>query len=82
MSPLDSAPFAALGLSAPLRRTLAALGHAQPTPVQAAAIPSILGGRDLLARAPTGSGKTAAFALPLLERFSQQQPQQIGRAHV
>ena len=75
MSAPDPITFASLGLSAPLLRTLAALGHAKPTPVQAAAIPAILRRQDLLTRAPTGSGKTAAFALPLLERFSQQQPQ-------
>ena len=74
---MSAAPttFAALGLSAPLLRTLEGVGHAQPTPVQAAAIPAILGGRDVQARAPTGSGKTAAFALPLLERFSHRPPQ-------
>ena len=50
-----------------LLRTLAALGYEEPTPVQMAAIPPLLGGKDLLAEAPTGTGKTAAFALPILQ---------------
>jgi ATP-dependent RNA helicase RhlE len=63
-------PFGALGLSAPLTRALQELEFAQPTPVQTAAIPPILSGRDVLASARTGSGKTAAFILPLLERLA------------
>ncbi len=59
--------FAALGLDARLLRTLAALGYEEPTPVQEAAIPPLLAGSDLLAEAPTGTGKTAAFALPILQ---------------
>jgi len=62
--------FAALGLKAPLLETLARLGYQSPTPVQTQAIPAILGGRDLMAAAQTGTGKTAAFALPLLQRLS------------
>ncbi|MDT9000142.1 DEAD/DEAH box helicase [Paucibacter sp. APW11] len=62
-------PFASLGLSPALLRALATLGHQQPTPVQAEAIPAILAGEDLLAQAQTGSGKTLAFALPLLQRL-------------
>ena len=73
MSTLDDLSFAALGLSAPLLRTLEGLGFQQPTPVQSQAIPAILRGGDLQARAPTGSGKTAAFALPLLERLAAPQ---------
>lgn len=61
--------FAALGLSAPLLDALVELGHEDPTPVQAAAIPELLQGRDLWASARTGSGKTAAFVLPILERL-------------
>jgi ATP-dependent RNA helicase DeaD len=71
--PTDSAPldgFAALGLDPRLLRTLAGLGYEEPTPVQIAAIPPLLGGRDLLAEAPTGTGKTAAFALPILHRLA------------
>jgi ATP-dependent RNA helicase DeaD len=58
--------FAALGLDEPLLTTLAGLGYEEPTPIQREAIPLLLAGRDLLAEAPTGTGKTAAFALPVL----------------
>ncbi|MFD1709354.1 DEAD/DEAH box helicase [Ottowia sp. GY511] len=61
--------FHALGLSAPLAQGATAAGFGTPTPVQAAAIPAVLRGADLLASAQTGSGKTAAFALPLLQRL-------------
>ena len=70
---LDDAPaagFAALGLDERLLRTIAALGYEEPTPVQTAAIPPLLAGRDLLAEAPTGTGKTAAFALPMLQALA------------
>lgn len=60
-------PFASLGLSPALAHAAAALGFAQPTPVQTDAIPAILRGADVLASAQTGSGKTAAFVLPLLQ---------------
>jgi ATP-dependent RNA helicase RhlE len=62
-------PFAALGLSPAVCSPLHRLGYAQPTPVQAKAIPVVLEGRDLLARAETGSGKTAAFGLPLIDKL-------------
>ena len=61
--------FIALGLSPALAASAAELGWAKPTPVQAAALPAILQGQDVLATAPTGSGKTAAFVLPLLQRL-------------
>jgi ATP-dependent RNA helicase RhlE len=61
--------FDSLGLSPALLRALAENGYTVPTPIQAAAIPVALDGRDLLAGAQTGTGKTAAFALPLLERL-------------
>ena len=61
--------FDTLGLSPALLRALAEHGYTVPTPIQAAAIPVALDGRDLLAGAQTGTGKTAAFALPLLERL-------------
>ena len=61
--------FAALELDPRLLHTIAALGYEEPTPVQREAIPPLLAGRDLLAEAPTGTGKTAAFALPALQRI-------------
>ena len=66
--------FAALGLIEPLQKTLTHLGYSCPTPVQAQAIPAILNGRDLLAAAQTGTGKTAGFALPLLQLLTLQGP--------
>ena len=63
-------PFASLGLSAPLVSAVARIGHAAPTPVQVAAIPAVLRGGDVWAQAETGSGKTAAFVLPLLMMLS------------
>ncbi len=61
--------FASLGLRAELLRALADAGYTTPTPVQAQAIPVILQGRDILAGAQTGTGKTAAFSLPMLQRL-------------
>jgi superfamily II DNA/RNA helicase len=61
--------FEALGLGRALARAAASAGWSVPTPVQAAALPAVLDGRDLLALSPTGSGKTAAFLLPLLQRL-------------
>jgi ATP-dependent RNA helicase RhlE len=61
--------FESLGLSADLVRMTAEEGYEQPTPVQVAAIPLVLAGRDLLAAAQTGTGKTAAFILPILDRL-------------
>jgi ATP-dependent RNA helicase RhlE len=62
--------FDSLGLAPALLRALADYGYTQPTPIQSAAIPSALAGHDLLAAAQTGTGKTAAFALPLLQKLS------------
>jgi superfamily II DNA/RNA helicase len=62
--------FASLGLNAPLPETLDALGYQSPTTIQSKAIPAVLAGRDLMAAAQTGTGKTAAFALPLLQRLA------------
>ncbi len=63
--------FTDLGLDEPLVRAVADLGYDTPTPIQVQAIPSLLTGRDLLGCARTGTGKTAAFALPLLQRLTQ-----------
>ena len=62
--------FASLDLIDGLLRTLESIGYDVPTPVQKQAIPAVLAGRDLLAAAQTGTGKTAAFALPLLQRLA------------
>jgi superfamily II DNA/RNA helicase len=62
--------FSSLGLSAPLLRGIFERNYLEATPIQAAAIPAILGGGDVWASAQTGSGKTAAFALPLLQRLA------------
>jgi superfamily II DNA/RNA helicase len=62
-------PFSSLGLSPALVRAAGELGFTTPTPVQSAAIPAVLAGNDLQVRARTGSGKTAAFSLPLLQRL-------------
>ena len=63
-------PFSALGLTAELVRAVSDQGYTEPTPVQAEAIPIILAGRDVLAGAQTGTGKTAGFTLPMLQRLS------------
>jgi ATP-dependent RNA helicase DeaD len=68
--------FASLGLEAALLTTLEALGYEEPTPIQREAIPPLLAGRDLLGRAATGTGKTAAFTLPLLQRMAHAARQQ------
>jgi ATP-dependent RNA helicase RhlE len=62
-------PFTAIGLHATLVQATRAMRYVEPTPIQAEAIPAILGGRDLIATAPTGTGKTAAFLLPILHRL-------------
>ena len=62
--------FAAFGLDDRLLAAVAELGYEEPTPIQREAIPVLLDGRDLLAEAPTGTGKTAAFALPVLQRVT------------
>ncbi|MBD2835655.1 DEAD/DEAH box helicase [Pseudomonas sp. JM0905a] len=67
--------FASLGLIEPLLRATEALGYQTPSPVQAEAIPAVLKGRDLMAAAQTGTGKTAGFALPLLQKLTQEGPQ-------
>ena len=63
--------FNDLGLIEPLRRAVAAEGYTTPTPVQAQAIPHVLRGRDILGVAQTGTGKTAAFTLPILQRLHE-----------
>ena len=61
--------FSSLGLAEPIVRALTEANHVTPTPIQAEAIPQVLNGRDLIGIAQTGTGKTAAFALPILDRL-------------
>ena len=65
--------FSDLGLEPGLVRAVAEKGYATPTPIQRAAIPAVLAGRDVLAGAQTGTGKTAAFVLPILQRLREPQ---------
>jgi ATP-dependent RNA helicase DeaD len=67
--------FAELGLSAPLLDALSHLGYEHPTPIQEQAIPALLAGRDVIGQAQTGTGKTAAFGLPLLQYIDLDQPE-------
>ena len=71
--------FRDLGLAEPLLRTVAAAGYTDPTPIQSASIPHVLAGRDILGTAQTGTGKTAAFALPILHRLLTTPPRQATR---
>jgi ATP-dependent RNA helicase RhlE len=73
--------FDQLGLSAELLRSVTRQGYQQPTPIQQQAIPLILSGQDILASAQTGTGKTAAFALPLLQRL-QSKPKGAQSRHI
>ena len=63
--------FESLGLRAEILRAIAEEGYSNPTPIQAQAIPAVINGGDILAAAQTGTGKTAGFTLPLLEKLSQ-----------
>ncbi len=65
--------FDSLGLSAPILKAVADKGYTEPSPIQAQAIPPVLEGRDVMAAAQTGTGKTAGFTLPILERLSNGQ---------
>ncbi len=72
--------FDTLGLSEPLLRAVCETGYTTPTPIQAQAIPAILEGRDLMAAAQTGTGKTAGFTLPMLQRLDTKTPVKPNRA--
>ena len=79
---MTNTTFDGLGLIEPLRLALKIERHVQPTPIQARAIPLIAEGKDLLGIAETGSGKTAAFALPILQRLSlKSRPRTPGAPH-
>ncbi len=67
-------PFKALGLSPNILRGVQAMGYTDPTPIQLRAIPTVLAGKDLIGSAQTGTGKTAAFALPILTKLGQHSP--------
>ena len=74
--------FSSLGLDERLLRALAALGYEEPTPIQSQAIPPLLEGRDVFAQAATGTGKTAAFALPILQGIAATPPRGSGASPV
>ncbi|MDU6923042.1 ATP-dependent RNA helicase RhlE [Franconibacter helveticus 513] len=74
--------FDSLGLSQEILRAVAEQGYHEPTPIQRQAIPVVLSGRDLMASAQTGTGKTAGFTLPLLQRLTQNEPHARGRRPV
>ena len=71
--------FDSLGLRPELMSAIAAQGYTHPTPIQSGAIPLVFEGRDLLAGAQTGTGKTAAFALPIVQRLSEKVPREKRR---
>ncbi len=75
----ETTGFAGLGLGEDLLKVLEEVGYETPSPIQARTIPSLLGGRDVLGQAQTGTGKTAAFALPVLERIdlARREPQAL-----
>src|SRR5699024_12831834 len=70
--------FQELNLSKPILRAVARAGYEKPSPIQAGAIPPVLNGQDLMGCAQTGTGKTAAFALPMLDLLSARPPKKPG----
>src|SRR3569623_3717240 len=74
-APEAESTFSQLDLIEPLLQALESAGYTAPTPIQASTIPLLLAGRDVLGQAQTGTGKTAAFALPLLQQIALQQKQ-------
>src|SRR5689334_4930933 len=67
--------FAGLGLSEPILKALEDVGYEAPTPIQERTIPVMLAGKDLIGQAQTGTGKTAAFAIPILEKIDPKVPE-------
>jgi ATP-dependent RNA helicase RhlE len=82
MTNLEHSNFKSLHLIDPLLNALDAEGYTEPTPIQSQAIPHVLKGRDLLACAQTGTGKTAAFALPILQLLSEHSPAAKSRSKI
>ena len=78
----DDVRFADFGLSEDILRALSDQGYVHPTPIQAAAIPVVLEGRDVMGAAQTGTGKTAGFSLPIIQLLLAHANAKIGRAHV
>src|SRR4051812_26713465 len=74
--------FDTLGLAEPLLRAVHEEGYTTPTPIQAQAIPAVLSGGDVMGGAQTGTGKTAGFVLPLLQRLSRDKPQRDSRGRL
>ena len=72
--------FSNLGLSDPILQAIADQGYNKPSPIQAKAIPAILKGGDVMAAAQTGTGKTAGFTLPILQRLSTGKPASANQA--
>jgi len=72
-------PFSKLGLSDPILKAIANMGYKTPTPIQKKAIPAILSGKDLVAAAQTGTGKTASFVLPILEKLDTEHTRRAKR---
>ena len=79
---IDASGFGSLGISEGIANSLAALGYEEPTPIQREAIPALLAGRDVLGQAATGTGKTAAFALPLIEQLAADPDRRRGAGSV
>jgi ATP-dependent RNA helicase RhlE len=77
---VTNSSFAVLGIIEPIQRALAAENYLQPTPIQAQAIPPLLAGRDVLGIAQTGTGKTAAFGLPLLQKLFSNRTAPVPRS--
>ena len=69
---MEKRPFAELGVSPEILRAVHKLGYEEATPIQTAVIPTALKGRDVVGQSSTGSGKTAAFAIPAIERVKAQ----------
>ena len=78
---MSSVDFASLGLAAPVLQAVQTLGYEQPSAIQEQAIPLLLEGNNLLGTAQTGTGKTAAFALPILARLDMRWFSKRSRSH-